>query len=86
MDSNRLDSNKMDVSDKVNHRTHHTRFFEKLYGNLDTPSDKKNESVGSYSHGVGEVNRQDILNSPSGSSSGSSSEIFVSEMNAARCK
>lgn len=38
------DLNKSDSCDKVNNRTHHTRFFEKLYGNLDKTNEKKSEN------------------------------------------
>jgi hypothetical protein len=82
-------SNKMDSSDKVNHRTHHTRFFEKLYGNLEKSDSKKEELEESkciYSLDVQSeaLNRQEILNSPS-ESSGSSSEIYQNEMSVSRC-
>lgn len=78
----------MDISDKVNHRTHHTRFFEKLYGNLEKSSDKKEENdvkVQSYQTNLPIEIRQDVLNSPS-ESSGSSSEIFGTELNGSRCE
>lgn len=77
----------MDVSDKTNHRTHHTRFFEKLYGNLEKSSsdDKKEEVECCNSYQVpSEVQRREILNSPS-ESSGSSTEMFsINDSNVAR--
>lgn len=82
MQDSSLNSNKME-SGKANHRTHHTRFFEKLYGNLEKSSDKKEEVVTRSYNYPSEV-RQEILNSPS-ESSASSSEIFASEIIASRC-
>lgn len=81
-----LNSNIMESSDKVNHRTHHTRFFEKLYGNLEKSSDKKDESEVNFSINIEKeiVNRQEILNSPS-ESSGSSSEVYQNDLNVSRC-
>lgn len=89
MNGNNINSNKMDISDKVNHRTHHTRFFEKLYGNLEKSSDENKEAVNlshqnqSLSLGT-EFGRQETLNSPS-ESSGSSSEIYTTDLNGSRC-
>jgi hypothetical protein len=37
------ENNKSESCDKSNHRTHHTRFFEKLYGNLEKSDEKKLE-------------------------------------------
>lgn len=37
------ENSKSDNCDKSSNRTHHTRFFEKLYGNLDKSDDKKDE-------------------------------------------
>jgi hypothetical protein len=83
-----MSSNKVDSSDKANHRTHHTRFFEKLYGNLEKSSDAKDEekdkSYGFSLNLPNDVARQQNLNSPS-ESSGSSTEMFASEMSSSRC-
>lgn len=77
------------MSDKINNRTHHTRFFEKLYGNLEKSSsdDKKDdiEIYNNYPVNPCEVDRRKILNSPS-ESSASSSEIFsINDSSLARC-
>lgn len=40
-----MSENKSDNCDKTSNRTHHTRFFEKLYGNLDKSDDKKDEII-----------------------------------------
>lgn len=78
-------SNKMEISDKGNNRTHHTRFFEKLYGNLEKSNVEKHEvKILENPHSQVEIGRQGLLNSPS-ESSGSSSEIFSSEVSASRC-
>lgn len=79
----------MDMSDKINQRTHHTRFFEKLYGNLEkSSSDDKKEDIEIYNNypvNPCEVDRRKILNSPS-ESSASSSEIFaINDSSLARC-
>lgn len=80
-----LNSNKMDVSDKASHRTHHTRFFEKLYGNLESSSDKKSEELSRIPiYPRSDEVRREILNSPS-ESSGSSSEIYVNDSSVQRC-
>lgn len=76
-------SNTMEISDKTNNRTHHTRFFEKLYGNLEKSCEKKDESK--ILKNLHPQDRQERLNSPS-ESSGSSSEIFSSEINVPRCE
>jgi hypothetical protein len=85
-----LNSNIMESSDKVCHRTHHTRFFEKLYGNLEKSSDKKDEieeNKCNYSMSIERevVSRREVLNSPS-ESSGSSSEIYQNDLNVSRCE
>lgn len=77
--NNSVDScgeNKTDTNDKNNHRTHHTRFFEKLYGNLEKSSNeiKPQENI-NYPLKIN-VNH-DIINSPSESSGSSSSDINV---------
>lgn len=78
-------SNKMEISDKASNRTHHTRFFEKLYGNLEKSNDEKQEvKVINALHSHGEIGPPKPLNSPS-ESSGSSSEIFSSEISVSRC-
>lgn len=82
---NNLNSNN---SDKVNHRTHHTRFFEKLYGNLEKSTDEKsaigNVKICNYQVKLPvEKIRPEIINSPS-ESSGSSTEFFSNDMNIAR--
>ncbi|CRK88477.1 CLUMA_CG002212, isoform A [Clunio marinus] len=73
----------MDESDKTNNRTHHTRFFEKLYGNLESSDDRKtivsDRNCVYSSHETNEVNRREVLNSPSNSSSGSSSDFYSKE-------
>lgn len=76
-------SNKMESSDKGNNRTHHTRFFEKLYGNLEK-SDVEKEENKILSQPETEIGRQETLNSPS-ESSGSSTEVFSHEISASRC-
>lgn len=87
-----MNSNEMEIIAKVNHRTHHTRFFEKLYGNLESSSEKKEESVilvrsdESSLNLESEVRRPEILNSPS-SSTGSSSEIYTNDVSGSnRCE
>ena len=84
-----MHSNIMETSDKINNRTHHTRFFEKLYGNLEKSSDKSVENeVNKCSYAMSlekeVVNRQEVLNSPS-ESSGSSSEIYQNDLGVSRC-
>ena len=84
-----IHGNIMESSDKINNRTHHTRFFEKLYGNLEKSSEKSVENeVNNRSYAISLekeiVNRQEILNSPS-ESSGSSSEIYQNDLSASRC-
>lgn len=84
-----IHSNIMESSDKINNRTHHTRFFEKLYGNLEKSSDKSVENeVNKCSYAISlekeVVNRQEVLISPS-ESSGSSSEIYQNDLNVSRC-
>lgn len=64
-----IDSNKMELSGKVQNRTHHTRFFEKIYGNLEKSDDGITTT---------EQPQREIINSPS-ESSASSSEIFSSD-------
>lgn len=82
---NNLNKDKMDISDKTSHRTHHTRFFEKLYGNLEKSCDKKSEESSEIqSYPQSDEGRREILNSPS-ESSGSSSEIYVNDFNVQRC-
>lgn len=75
--------------DKVNNRTHHTRFFEKLYGNLEKSNDKTDvtsENSCKFSLNLqSEVVLQPNLNSPS-ESSGSSTEIYQNELNLSRCE
>lgn len=84
MNCDNLNSNKMDISDKVNHRTHHTRFFEKLYGNLEKSSEVKKDEVSLVNQHDVINNQRESLTSPS-ESSGSSSEIFANEMSSSRC-
>lgn len=90
---NHMNSNKMELSqeinDKVNHRTHHTRFFEKLYGNLESSTEKTDVVELSHSNdnstnSTKGVRRPDVLNSPS-DSSGSSSEIYSNDVSTTRC-
>lgn len=86
MIGNTLNSNKMEINDKINNRTHHTRFFEKLYGNLESSSENVKEiQLVNHSHSLLEVGRSETLNSPS-ESSGSSSEIYSNEISAPRCE
>lgn len=73
------ENSKSENCDKTNNRTHHTRFFEKLYGNLEKSNEKKDE--------ICEVNLSNNLDieqrrvtSPS-ESSVSSNEIFNLESN-----
>lgn len=85
-----MNSNKMEIIDKVNHRTHHTRFFEKLYGNLESSSEKKEEAELTLSNDSSmilssEVRRPELLHSPS-DSSGSSSEVYANDVSATRCE
>lgn len=76
----------MEISDKPSQRTHHTRFFEKLYGNLEKSCEAKEEKSNE------EINlkipvescRPEVINSPS-ESSGSSTEIFSNDVHNARC-
>lgn len=79
----------MEISDKTNNRTHHTRFFEKLYGNLERSSESKQEvQLTNHSHSLNlpiEVGTRETLNSPS-ESSGSSSEIYSNEISVSRCE
>lgn len=79
-------SNKMEISDKGNNRTHHTRFFEKLYGNLEKSSDEKQgEKLLSSQVEIGMQEKS--LNSPSESSGSSSAEMYPSEISVSRwCK
>jgi hypothetical protein len=90
MNGNNLNSNKMEISDKVNHRTHHTRFFEKLYGNLEKSSDEKKDEVTIINHHDAlsvqtEIGRREALTSPS-NSSGSSTENYPNEVEGSRCE
>lgn len=83
-------SSEVDSIDKVNNRTHHTRFFEKLYGNLEKSSDKTDvtsENSCNFSLNLQSevVNLQPILNSPS-ESSASSSEIYQNDLSLSRCE
>lgn len=77
----------MDISDKASHRTHHTRFFEKLYGNLESSSDKtkSDECLRIQSYPQNDEGKRETLNSPS-ESSGSSSEIYVNDLTVQRCE
>jgi len=70
---------RMELSGKVQNRTHHTRFFEKLYGNLDK---SENEKIAEKL--TVESVKSDIAISPS-ESSASSSEMYGNELNASRC-
>lgn len=76
----------MEISDKTNQRTHHTRFFEKLYGNLERSSEAKDEKVNQDFHLNIPVEscRPEVINSPS-ESSGSSTELFRNDVHASRC-
>lgn len=77
---------KMEISDKTNQRTHHTRFFEKLYGNLEKSSESKDEKLDqNFQFNIPvESCRPEVINSPS-ESSGSSSEIFHNDVHSSRC-
>ena len=87
----KMNSSEMEISDKTTNRTHHTRFFEKLYGNLEKSSDvKEDESLKVINSNFqlnmpSEVITHGVLNSPSGSS-GSSSENFHNDLSASRCE
>lgn len=61
---NHDNGNKKEDNNKTNNRTHHTRFFEKLYGNLEHSSETKI---------IPQTDRK-IINSPSESSGSSSSD------------
>jgi hypothetical protein len=85
MNGNNLNSNRMDISDKASHRTHHTRFFEKLYGNLEKSSEKRVECSLIDESLTTDLGRRETLTSPS-NSSGSSLENFSSETSGSRCE
>lgn len=76
----------MEISDKVNQRTHHTRFFEKLYGNLEKSSESKDEKLDqNFQLNIPvESCRPEVINSPS-ESSASSSEMFHNDLHP-RCE
>lgn len=79
--------NTMEISDKTNQRTHHTRFFEKLYGNLEKSSEAKDEKLDqNFQINIPvESCRPEVINSPS-ESSGSSTEIFHNDVHTSRCE
>lgn len=70
-------SNKTQENEK-NHRTHHTSFFEKLYGNLEKSGDQE-EKLDSEDL-LKTVSRDVIIHSPSESSGSSSSDINVDRL------
>lgn len=65
--------------DKINNRTHHTRFFEKLYGNLEKRDEKKDEICEENLSNNLDFDQRRVT-SPS-ESSVSSNEIFNLESN-----
>lgn len=66
------DTMKVDESNKNQNRTHHTRFFEKLYGNLDKSSDTKTTTE---KIAVNAIKSRELAHSPCESSESSSNEI-----------
>lgn len=86
-----INSNAMESTEnKVSHRTHHTRFFEKLYGNLEKSSDKTEQAEEKKCNIAISIEqevarRQETLISPS-ESSGSSSEVYQNDLSVSRCE
>lgn len=72
-------SEKVESNEKINNRTHHTRFFEKLYGNLETTNCEKEFESKNINHNNNNDSNVEYkfcankiaINSPSESSSSS---------------
>lgn len=73
-----LNANKTSENEKNHNRTHHTSFFEKLYGNLEKSSDHE-EKLESENL-IKSISRNAIIRSPSESSGSSSSDINVERL------
>ena len=73
-----LNANKTQENEKNHNRTHHTSFFEKLYGNLEKTSDQE-KKLGSENI-LKSVSRDVIIHSPSESSGSSSSDINIERL------
>lgn len=72
-----LNANKTSEDEKNRNRTHHTSFFEKLYGNLEKSShEEKSESESLIKSITGDA----IIRSPSESSGSLSSDINVERL------
>ncbi|CAG9810005.1 unnamed protein product [Chironomus riparius] len=74
-----LNANKTEENEKIHNRTHHTSFFEKLYGNLEKTSDQE-KKIRSENL-LQPVSRNKIIHSPSESSGSSSSDINIERAN-----
>lgn len=71
-------ASKTQENEKNHNRTHHTSFFEKLYGNLEKSGDHE-EKLDSDDL-LKTVSRDVIIHSPSESSGSSSSDINVERL------
>jgi hypothetical protein len=74
-----LNASKTEENEKNQNRTHHTSFFEKLYGNLEKSSDQE-EKLNSEIL-LKSISRDVKIRSPSESSGSSSSDINVERFN-----
>lgn len=66
---------KSEENSKSNNRTHHTRFFEKLYGNLEKSSENKTQSILEKSF---KSKSRESVHSPCESSVGSINDLSIS--------
>jgi hypothetical protein len=78
MTDKNLCDNQSEASEKSHNRTHHTRFFEKLYGNLEQSSNsEENVKNSKLDFPINECSSRDIVHSPSESSGSSCSDINI---------